>query len=267
MFESQLAQVYQKLTLYTVEFNKFTQDHLCPEFKPNKLFQVIQLLGSLKYNKGVNSANFSFIKDSAMIHSSSTEMRITLDPSWVLGRFSTISNITTESAGLVDNFLVFNNWYNHITLLSFMFWQILLYLLQVFIIFNTTVQSFFITFMVLSFLSSESYHGRNFDISLFFRFFYIILGYYFVFREYFKFGHFLHILSGSLGFKNTEILYMGGTLLRKLCHLRCTSCFPFSPPLIFLQKHKMQEFFVFSVGRSDVLVPPLLSQYNIPRLL
>merc|ERR1711888_482437 len=123
---------------------------------------------------------------------------------WVLGRFSSISNITTESAGLVENFLVFSSWCNHITLLSFMFWQIFLYLLQVFLIFNTTVQSFFITFLVLSFLNSKSYYGRNFYISLFFRFFYIILGYYFVFREFFNIGQFLHILSGSLGFKNTE---------------------------------------------------------------
>ena len=38
MFESQLAQVYQKLISYTVEPNKFTQAHLCPELNPNKLF-------------------------------------------------------------------------------------------------------------------------------------------------------------------------------------------------------------------------------------
>ena len=121
--------------------------------------------------------------------------------------------------------------------------------------------------MVLSFLSSESYHGRNFNVSFFFRFFYTILGYCFINREYFKFGHSLYILSGSLGFKITEILYLGGTLSRKPCHLRCTSCFPSSPPLIFLQKQKMQEFLVFSVGRSHVLLPPLLLQYTIPRLL
>jgi len=266
MFESQLLQVCQKLTLYTVELNS-TQLHSCPELKSNKLFQVIQLLRSLKYNKVVNAANFSSFKDSAMIHSSYTEVWDNSGSMWVLGRFISISNITTESAGLVENFLVLNNWYNTITLLSFMFWQILLYLLQVFLILNTTVQSFFITFLVLSFLNSKSYYGRNFYISLFFRFFYIILEYYFIFREFFKFGHCLYILSGSLGFKITEILYLGATLLKKLCHLRCTSCFPFSPPLIFLQKHKMQEFLVFSVGRSHALVPPLLLQYNIPRLL
>ena len=69
---NKLAQVYQKLHLYTVESNKFTQVHICPDSELNKLFQAIQLLGNLKYRKIEKlSVILSFSSASAMVHSCS----------------------------------------------------------------------------------------------------------------------------------------------------------------------------------------------------
>ena len=258
MFESQLAQVYQKLTSYTVEPNKFTQDHLCPDSKPNKLFQVIQLLGSLKYRKIEKPVILSFSSASAMIHYGSSGIdKITFpgsayrmsQHSCVPGRTPIIPYRTAESAGLADSSMTLYGWYTHKTLLSLIYLQILLYLLQVFLIFNITAQSFFITFLkVLSSLSGDSFHGIFFNVSLFFIFI-IILRFFFMHRDFLNFGHFSYILSGSLGIKITEILYFGGTLSWKPCHLGCTLCFPLSPPLVFLQNQKMQKFIVFSVWK------------------
>ena len=165
------------------------------------------------------------------------------------GRTPIISYRTAESAGLADSSLTLTGWYTHKKLLSLMYLQILLYLLQVFLIFNITAQSFFITFLkVLSILSGDSFHGIFKKVFLFFKFI-IILGYFFKHRDFLNFGHILYILSGYLGLKIAEILYFVRNLLGKHCHPGCTIYFPLSPPLVFLQNQKMQKFLVFSVRK------------------